>query len=65
MSGDFQGDEKRSGTDVMIFQYFRRKIQRKNRRFLLKLLLVFAKIVIITLVFEKSAIFLPKIVENR
>jgi hypothetical protein len=41
----------------MIFKYFRRKIKRKNWRFLLKLLLFFAKIVIITLVFDKNANF--------
>jgi hypothetical protein len=33
--------------------------------FLLKLLLAFAKIVIITSVFEKNAIFSPKVGENR
>jgi hypothetical protein len=33
-----------SGTDVMIFKIFRRKIRQNNWLFLLKLLLVFAKI---------------------
>jgi hypothetical protein len=37
----------------------------KSSLFLLKLLLVFAKIVIITLVFEKNAIFSPKIGKIR
>jgi hypothetical protein len=46
-----------SGTDVMIFLIFSPKNLAKNWRFLLKLLLVFAKIVILTLVFEKNANF--------
>jgi hypothetical protein len=37
----------------------------KKLAFMLKLLLVFAQIVIITLVFEKNANFLPKFVKNR
>jgi hypothetical protein len=39
------------GTDVMIFKIF------SPKNFLLKLMLVFAKLVIITLVFEKNAKF--------
>jgi hypothetical protein len=45
------------GTDVMIFKYFCRKILQKYWRFVLKLLLVFKKKFIITLVFEKNANF--------
>jgi hypothetical protein len=45
------------GPMLRFFKYFRRKVWRKYWRFLLKLLLVFAKIVIITLVFEKNANF--------
>jgi hypothetical protein len=48
--------------------FFAEKFSDKNWRFLLKLLLVFAKIVIITLVFEKKRQFfhrkLGKIAEN-
>jgi hypothetical protein len=46
-----------SGTDVTILKIF----SPKNWRFLLKLLLVFAKNLIITLAFEKNAVFKPKI----
>jgi hypothetical protein len=46
-----------SGTDVMIFKIFSMKNLAKILAFLFKLLLVFAKIVIITLVFEKNANF--------
>jgi hypothetical protein len=56
------------GPMLRFFKYFRRKVWRKYWRFLLKLLLVFAKIVIITLVFEKNANFfcrkLAQIAEN-
>jgi hypothetical protein len=44
----------------MIFKIFSPKNLANNWRFLLKLLLVFAKIVIITLVFEKNANFFAK-----
>jgi hypothetical protein len=44
----------------MIFEISSPKKFAKNRRFLLKLLLVFAKIVIITLVFEKYANFIAE-----
>jgi hypothetical protein len=44
----------------MILKIFSPKNFAKNWRFLLKLLLVFAKIVIITLVFEKNANFSAK-----
>jgi hypothetical protein len=53
------------GTDVMIIKIFSQKNLVKILAFLLKLLLVFAKIVIITLVFEKTPIFSPKIGKNR
>jgi hypothetical protein len=53
------------GTDVMIFKIFLPKNLVKYWRFLLKLLPVFAKIVIITFVCEKNAIFSPKIGKNR
>jgi hypothetical protein len=43
---------------------FAKKIQRKNWRFCLKEAKI-CKIVIITLVFEKNAIFSPKIGKNR
>jgi hypothetical protein len=42
---------------LWFLKYFRRKIWQKYWRFLLKLQLVFAKILIITLVFEKNANF--------
>jgi hypothetical protein len=44
----------------MIFKVFSLKNLAKKLAFLLKLLLVFAKIVIITLVFEKNANFFAK-----
>jgi hypothetical protein len=44
----------------MIFEIFSPKHLAKKLAFLLQLLLVFAKIVIITLVFEKSANFLAE-----
>jgi hypothetical protein len=49
--------------DVMILKkYFRRKIKQKYWHFFVKQRLIFAKIVIITLVFEKKAnFFSPKI----
>jgi hypothetical protein len=68
--GDFFTNASgRPGTDVVIFKNtFAEKFSEKNWRFLLKLLLVFAKIVIITLVFEINAnLFrrkLGKIAEN-
>jgi hypothetical protein len=52
---------------MILKKYFRRKIWRKYWRFLLKLLIVICKNLIITLVFEKNAIFrrkLAKIAEN-
>jgi hypothetical protein len=49
------------GTDVMIFFNFSLKNSAKNWRFCLKTKLVFAKIVIITLVFEKNANFFAEI----
>jgi hypothetical protein len=56
------------GPMFLFLKYFRRKIEQKYWRFLLKLRLVFAKIVIITLVFEKKRQFfrrkLAKIAEN-
>jgi hypothetical protein len=54
-----------SGTDVMIFKYFRRKIWRENQRFLLQLELVLAKKLITTLVFKKRQFFSQKIGKNR
>jgi hypothetical protein len=53
------------GTDVMILKIFSPKNRRQNWRFLLKTKLNYANILIITLVFEKNANFLPKIVKNR
>jgi hypothetical protein len=52
-------------TDVMILKIFSAKNLAKILAFFLKLLLVSAKIVIITLVFEKTPIFSPKIGKNR
>jgi hypothetical protein len=57
----------KSVTDVMILKIFTPKNLVKMLAFLLKLLLVFAKKLIITLVFEKRPIFrqkLAKIAEN-
>jgi hypothetical protein len=63
--GDFFTNS--SGTDVMILKIFLPK-NLECWRFLLKLLLVFTKNVIITLVFEKKSQFfrrkLAKIAEN-
>jgi hypothetical protein len=60
-----QGDQ---GPMLWFFKYFRRKFQRKNWRFWRKTKLVFAKIAIITLVFEKKRQFFRrkwvKIAEN-
>jgi hypothetical protein len=54
------------GTDVMIFKkYFRRKIQRKKLAFLTQNKAKLCKMLITTLVFDKSANFSPKIVKNR
>jgi hypothetical protein len=53
-------------TDVMIFNFFSPKKLAKYWRSLLKLLLVFCKDLIITLLFEKKSFFSPKkIEENR
>jgi hypothetical protein len=52
------------GTDDVIFKYFRQKIQQKMA-FLTQNKAKLCKNLIITLVFEKNAHFLPKIVENR
>jgi hypothetical protein len=52
------------GTDVMILKYFRQKIDKKMA-FLTQNKDKIWKILIITLVFVKSAIFSPKIGENR
>jgi hypothetical protein len=53
------------GTNVIIFKKILAKKFRNYLRFLLKLLLVFAKKLIITLVFEENANFSPKISKNR
>jgi hypothetical protein len=56
------------GPMLWFFKHFRRKIQRKNWRFLLETKLNYAKSNIITLVFEKNANFFAencqKIAEN-
>jgi hypothetical protein len=53
------------GTDVMIFKYFCRKIWRKKMAGLTQNKAKLSKILIITLVFEKNAIFSQKINKNR
>jgi hypothetical protein len=53
------------GTDVIILKIFSPKILAKIFAFFAQLLLVFAKIVIITLVFEKNAIFFTENGKNR
>jgi hypothetical protein len=59
----FSAELKRlQGPMLWFFKYFCRKIHRKYWRFWRKTKLVFAKIVIITLVFEKNANFFA---ENR
>jgi hypothetical protein len=50
---------------LWFFNFFRRKIRRKNWRFLTQIKAKLCKMSIITLVFEKNAIFLPKIVKKR
>jgi hypothetical protein len=56
------GDDLR--TMLRFFKYFRKKIGKKVA-FLAQNKAKLCKILIITLVFEKNAIFLPKIVKNR
>jgi hypothetical protein len=56
-----------SGTYVMIFKYFRQKIRRKNWHFLSQNKAKICKMLIITLVFDKTLFFRrksSKIVEN-
>jgi hypothetical protein len=53
------------GTDVMTFKIFSPKKSAKKLAFLTQNKSKLCKILIITLVFEKNAIFLPKIVKNR
>jgi hypothetical protein len=55
----------RQGTDVIIFKIFSPKKLRKNWRFWLITKLNYAKILIITLVFEKTPIISPNIGKNR
>jgi hypothetical protein len=50
-------DNFNPGTDVMIFNFFSRKIQQKYLRFFAQTTASFFKNVIKTLVFEKNAIF--------
>jgi hypothetical protein len=57
------GDKKNSGSNVIIF--FRRKIWPKYWRFLLKLLLLFSKILSQHCFLRKMSIFSPKIGKNR
>jgi hypothetical protein len=60
-----RGRVTREGTDVIILKkYFCRKIEQKYWRFRLKQSLIMQKM-IITLVFEKNANFVAKIVKNR
>jgi hypothetical protein len=54
-----------AGTGYMILKIFSPKKSAKNWRFLIQNKAILCKILIITLVFEKNANFLPKIVENR
>jgi hypothetical protein len=53
------------GADVMILKIFSPKNSAKILAFLTENKARLCKILIITLVFEKNAIFSPKIVENR
>jgi hypothetical protein len=53
------------GTDVMIFKIFSPKNSTKKLAFLTQNKAKLCKILIITLVFEKNANVLPRIVENR
>jgi hypothetical protein len=53
------------GTDVMIFEIFSPKNSAKKLAFFAQTNTNFCKKMIITLVFENNANFLPKIVENR
>jgi hypothetical protein len=54
-----------SGTDVMIFKIFSLKNSAKKWAFLAQNKAKLCKILIITLVSEKNANFLPKIDQNR
>jgi hypothetical protein len=54
-----------SGTNVMLFKLFSQKNSAKNLAFLPQNKAKLCKILITTLVFEKNAIFSPKIVRNR
>jgi hypothetical protein len=56
---------QRPGTDVMIFKIFSPKNLAKILAFLTQNKASFATIVIITLVFEKTPIFSPKMGKNR
>jgi hypothetical protein len=65
--GEAPGIQKAaSGTNVMIFlkKNFRKNLAKKLA-FLTRNIAKLCKFLIITLVFEKNANFLPKIVENR
>jgi hypothetical protein len=53
------------GTDVMILKIFSPKNSAKKLAFLTQTKAKFCKILIMTLVFEKNAHFLPKILKNR
>jgi hypothetical protein len=53
-----------AGTDVMILKIFLPKNSAKKLAFLTQNKAKLCKILIITLVFEKNAIFSPKIAEN-
>jgi hypothetical protein len=53
------------GPMLWFLKFFRRKIQRNKLAFLTQNKANLCKILIITLIFEKNAIFSPKIVENR
>jgi hypothetical protein len=54
-----------AGTDVMILKIFSPKNLAKNWRFFAQTNARFSKNLIITLIFEKMPIFLPKIGKNR
>jgi hypothetical protein len=56
---------KPSGTDVMILEIFSQKIIAKKMAFLTQNKAKLCKFLIITLDFEKNAIFSPKIGKNR
>jgi hypothetical protein len=60
---DFRGPNSLPGTDVMIFEIFSPKKSARKLAFLAQN--KFGKILIITSVFEKNAIFSPKIVKTR